>query len=206
MYTDGGATIRCVRESSGLHHSAHGLMENVACSPFSREIQPLDEDAARYVRNHFQARSYTKERCVTVLSEAWTLLVNQNAAIKKLKEENERLSSKVIVYHEEVISLHREIKNIREKELEGLGSVVERAVDTSVKRLYSEVTNSSAAAAPVLDSRAMGNAIQDASEADEKARNVIVFGLPETVDEVTKEKVGRVFDAVGEKPQFELRG
>ena len=51
--------------------------------------------------------------------------------------------------------------------------MVETAVDSSVKKSYSEVTNSSAATVPALDSRVMRKAIQDASEADEKASNVI---------------------------------
>ena len=40
--------------------------------------------------------------------------MNQNVLIKKLKEENEQLSAKVIKDREEVITLHREIKTIRE--------------------------------------------------------------------------------------------
>ena len=42
--------------------------------------------------------------------------MNQNVLIKKLKEENKRLSAKVIKDHEEVIALHHEIKN-REQEI-----------------------------------------------------------------------------------------
>ena len=77
--------------------------------------------------------------------------------IKKLKEENEQLSVKVIKDH--VITLHREIKSIREQGIEGLKTVVETAVDTSVKKSYSEAATSAASAttssASTLDSRVM---------------------------------------------------
>ena len=35
------------------------------------------------------------------------------------------------------------------------------------------------------------------------ASNIVVFGLPETVEEKVTVKIGEVFDAVGEKPHFE---
>ena len=66
------------------------------------------------------------------------------------------LAGKVIKDHEEVITLHREIKSIKEQEIEALKTVVETAVDTSVKKSYSEAANFAASAtafsAPTLDS------------------------------------------------------
>ena len=59
--------------------------------------------------------------------------MNQNALIKKLKEENTKLSAKSIKDHEKIIELHREIKTIREQEIEGLKTVVDTAVQASVK-------------------------------------------------------------------------
>ena len=64
--------------------------------------------------------------------------MNQNALIKKLKEENTKLSAKSIKDHEKIIELHREIKTIWEQDIEGLKTVVETAVHTSVKKSYSE--------------------------------------------------------------------
>ena len=83
--------------------------------------------------------------------------------------------------------------------VEGLKSVVETAVDISVMRSYSQVasTTATAPAAPIIDSRVMRRAIQDASEADERASNVVLFGLSETVEENLKEEVGQVLDGVG---------
>ena len=50
--------------------------------------------------------------------EAWTHVVNWNALIKKLKEDDSKLSAKLIKDHGEVIEPHREIKTIREQEIE----------------------------------------------------------------------------------------
>ena len=92
--------------------------------------------------------------------------------------------------HEEVITLHREIKSIKEQEIEGLKTVVETAVDTSVKKSYSEAATSAASAttssASTLDSRVMRKVFQDATEADKRAKNVVVFGLLETAEEDVK--------------------
>ena len=71
-------------------------------------------------------------------SAAWTHVVNQNALIKKLTEENERLSAKVINDHKEVIEIDRGIKNIREQKIYGLKTAVESAVDMSGKKSYSD--------------------------------------------------------------------
>ena len=129
--------------------------------------------------------------------------MNRNdVLIKKLKDENERLSAKVIKDHEEVITLYREIKSIREQEIKGLKTVVETAVDTSVKKSYSEAANFAASAtassAQTLDSRVMWKGFQEATEADERAKNVVVFGLSETAEEDVKGRVCEILDAVGE--------
>ena len=48
----------------------------------------------------------------------------------------------------------------------------------------------------------MRRAIQDASEADESASNIVVFGLPEAEDEKVTDSIGQVLDAVVEKAHF----
>ena len=86
--------------------------------------------------------------------------------------------------------------------------MVETAVNTSMKKSYSAVTSvpasaSAAPRAPSLDSRVMRKVFQDATEADLRASNVIVFGLTEAAEEDVKERVGEVLDVLGEKPHFE---
>ena len=85
--------------------------------------------------------------------------------------------------------------------------MVETAVDTSVKKSYSEAATSAASATTsstsTLDSRVMRKVFQDATEADKRAKNVVVFGLSETAEEDVKGRVGEILDAVGEKPHFE---
>ena len=49
----------------------------------------------------------------------------------------------------------------------------------------------------------MRKAIQDATEADQRASNVIVFGLTEAAEEDVKQRVGEVLNVLGEKPHFE---
>ena len=104
-----------------------------------------------------------------------------------------------------MISLHKEIKNIRDQEIEGLKTVVETAVDVTMKKSYSEAASTASVlpSATTLDSRGMRKAIQDATEADVRACNVVLFGLSETVSEDIKVDVSKVLDTVGEKPLFE---
>ena len=174
-------------------------------SPFTRKLKPWNDETAGYIRGHVANRGYLKDQVVSQFCSAWTHVVNQNVLIQKLREENERLSAKVIADHEVVIELHREIKNAREQEIEGLKSVIETAVDTSMKKSYSEVTATvTSTATPALDTRVMRKVVQDATEADMRAKNLIVFGLPESAEEDLKESVSNVLDAVGEKPNFEV--
>lgn len=181
------------------------LMMEKACSPFSRTVKPLEEEALGYINSHLNSRNYTKNCVIRKFREAWIHVVNQNSTIQKLKEENERLSAKLIADHEEVISLHKEIKNIRDQEIEGLKTVVETAVDVTMKKSYSEAASTASVlpSATTLDSRGMRKAIQDATEADVRACNVVLFGLSETVSEDIKVDVSKVLDTVGEKPHFE---
>ena len=173
------------------------LMER-ACSTYDRNLKSWDEAAAKHNRSHVTTRGYVKERLINDFFKAWTHAVNRNdVLIKKLKDENERLSAKVIKDHEEVITLHREIKSIREQEIKGLKTVVETAVDTYSKAAIF-AASATASSAQTLDSRVMWKGFQEATEADEKAKNVVVFGLSETAEEDVKGRVCEILDAVGE--------
>ena len=182
------------------------LMEQSCGGLKFRVWGPTDPDALKHIRDRFNVKSFVKERVVKTACEAWTIVINQNNLIRKLKEENERLSAKLIEDHEEVITLHRELKLVREDQTASLGSVVKAAVDNSVKS-YSHVLTSHAVSAPIaMDSRVMRKALQDASEAEGRANNVVIFGLPELESEAEdlKDAVSNVFDVLDVKPSFEV--
>ena len=84
---------------------------------------------------------------------------------------------------------------------------METAVGTTVKKSYSEAVASSTSApttsSQALNTRVMRKVVQDAAEADQREKNVVVFGLTETSEEDVKNRVSEIQDAVGEKPQFE---
>ena len=51
----------------------------------------------------------------------------------------------------------------------------------------------------VVDVRVIRQAVQDASEADSRAANVVVFGLGESTGESVTEKLEEILDCVGEE-------
>ena len=192
-----------LREGSGI------------CKRVDREcLQPIQPESealggekcwlCSVVRNRVSTRGYTKEHVVGDFCTAWTHAVNQNALIEKLKDENAKLSAKLIKDHEKVIELHREIKRIREQEIEGLKTVVETASHfcKEVAQRSSSSICTSTTYLPTLTTQVMRKVVQDAAETDQKEKNVVVFGLTETPEEDVRHRVDEVLDAVGEKPQF----
>ena len=86
--------------------------------------------------------------------------------------------------------------------------MVEAAVDKFVKKSYSEATATAFSTTPTtslphLTTRVMRKVVQDAAEADQREKNVVVFGLTDTSEEDFNSRVSEILNAVGEKPQFE---
>ena len=173
-------------------------------------MEPWDSELVERLRKALGGQQFVKSQVVDRFCNAWTHIVNQTLVIQNLREENEILTKKLIADHEEVISLQKELKEIREEEIEGLKTtiegVVERSVDKSVAKSWSTVAavgSPVSAPVPVVDTRAIRQAVQDASEADSRAANVVVFGLTESAGESVTERLDEILDCVGEKPPFE---
>ena len=65
-------------------------------------------------------------------------------------------------------------------------------MDKSVAQSYSAVTSAGSSGYtrdPVVDARVIRQAVQDASEADSRAANVVVFGLEESTGESVTERL-----------------
>ena len=203
-------------ESSYARHLWQSVVvKQLGLSTISIPMSSVDEVRAKSCLTEMGKNSLIK-----LFIEAWKHVSDAQSHVKSLIHSEREISGKLIASQKETIRLQKELLSRKDEELqkvrsvvedsvkdtvEGLKSVVETAVDISVMKSYSQVasTTATAPAAPILDSRVLRRAIQDASEADERASNVVLFGLSESVEENLREEVGQVLDSVGEKPPFE---
>ena len=191
------------------------VVKQLGLCTISVSMSTVDEANAKSCLN-----TMGKDNLVKLFIEAWKHVNEAQSHVKSLIHSEREISGKLIASQKETIRLQKELLSRKDEEfqkvrsvvedsvkdtVEGLKSVVETAVDISVTKSYSQVasTTATAPAVPIFDSRVMRRAIQDASEADERASNVVLFGLSESVEENLREEVGQVLDGVGEKPSFE---
>ena len=112
-----------------------------------------------------------------------------------MKEDNAKLTKD----HE--AASRDQLTNTKQK-IEGLKTVVETAIHfcKEVAQRSSSSICTSTTYLPTLTTQVMREVVQDAADADQKKKKVVVFGQAETPEEDVR--VGEVLDAVGEKPQF----
>ena len=124
-----------------------------------------------------------------------------------LEEEANSLKNSTIQAQQSVISLQAELLECKDKKLEAVQSAVCNVVTESVK---SEMKSYAAAATansnhnmspPAI--KKLQRVVEQVVQAEDRSRNIVVFGLPEGDNENTNSVVDKVFEAIGEKPRHE---
>ncbi len=93
----------------------------------------------------------------------------------------------------------------KDKQLEVVQNTVSDAVKSSVKlemKSYSEVVNSTQTA-PVPAVKAIKQAVEEVVQAEDRSKNLMMFGLQEEPNEDTCAAVSGVLEFLGEKPRHE---
>ncbi len=144
----------------------------------------------------------TKSSIMNQLREFVTKLVSEN---NQYREETSRLMSSTIQAQESVISLQSELLQCKDDKLLSVQSTVHDAVEKSVK---SEMKSYSAAvgAAQKSPTPALGSlkqVVKQVVQAEDRSRNVVVFGLVEGEAKDTCQQIDELFEYLGEKPRHE---
>ena len=163
-------------------------------------------------------RNVTKTHMGMYLSEYNHLLLNQDTIIDDLKtvirqlseekngllDEVDQLKSSTISAQNSIIDLQKELLTCKDQQLTLVQSSVKETVQSTVKsefKLYSEAVGTSQKPAPAIKS--IKKAVEEVVKAEDRSKNLIVFGLPEVAEESTVERIEEMFEFLGEKPKQE---
>ena len=125
----------------------------------------------------------------------------------QLLEDVSCLKSAAIQSQNSIISLHNELFDCKDVQLDSVNSTVTDAVKTTVKtemKSYSEAVSSNSAPtmrAHVPDVKTLKNVVKEVVQTEDRSRNLIVFGVEEEAHEDTGNKISEILDYIEEKPR-----
>ena len=121
-------------------------------------------------------------------------------AMKRCDEQNE----KIIESQKTIIELQSKVIQNKEEEVANLKNTVREELKTvqetaqSEMKTYSSVLSKTCSSA--LSEKKILAAVKSATEREDRSRNVVMYGVEETPDEVLSEKTTEIFIEIGEKP------
>ena len=121
-------------------------------------------------------------------------------AMKRCDEQNQT----IIESQKTIIELQAKVIQNKEEELATLKSTVQeelKSVQETVQseiKSYSSVLSKTCSAA--LSEKKFQAAVKSAVDREDRTRNVVIYGVKETPDEVLSEKASEIFLEIGEKP------
>jgi hypothetical protein len=168
-------------------------MEKVGCTA------PVDVTSAA-------CRRAVKETLVPLLTESFHLVRFQNEKMKQLKAELSSTKSQLIENQKWVISLQEKVLDCKEQQLAAVQTVVKTTVEDSVKeqfKSYSDIVQVCQPESPSLSPEVLKKVVQSVVQQEDRSRNLMVFGIPETENENLSERIQDVFQEIGMKPTLE---
>ena len=168
-----------------------GVMKAIGVSPC---FEPTGSHIETQLKSYLNRER--KEVSVNLMTEAWSIILKQKDLIKKLKDGKENL-------FEKTIELQDELLESQEKSLKSIGQIVTEAVSDTVSEIKSYSAAVSSNQGSPLSQKCLQKAVKTVIEEEDRAKNVICFGLEESEDEALEDKVGAVFQELGEKMKVE---
>ena len=178
------------------------LRDEVSCW-LSEVLELLSCDAVDNLSLN-KCKSLKKEELASKLFDALIFLKNRNDMLKQVKSETEALKTGLIGSQQNVIGLQSELLASKTEQLETLQATVKTSVEDTVKAefvTYSAIVQKNHA--KTLEPERLNSFVKQVVEDTDRSRSLIIFGLPEEVDEKLCEKVSSVFEDIGEKPRVE---
>jgi hypothetical protein len=151
-------------------------------------------------------RRAVKETLVPLLTESFHLVRFQNEKMKQLKAELSSTKSQLIENQKWVISLQEKVVDCKEQQLAAVQTAVKTTVEDSVKeqfKSYSDIVQVCQPESPSLSPEVLKKVVQSVVQQEDRSRNLMVFGIPETENENLSERIQDVFQEIGMKPTLE---
>ena len=130
-----------------------------------------------------------KDTLALLFTEAFHFVRFQTEKVKELKAELSSTKSQLIENQKWVISLQEQLIDCKDKQLEGVKTVVKTSVENNLKeqfKTYSEAAAENVMVCPsdgLADPATLKKVVKTVVEEEDRTRNVIIFGLTEEKDE-----------------------
>jgi len=154
-----------------------------------------------------------RDTLALLFAESYHLVRFQHEKMKQLKAELSSTKSQLIENQKWVISLQEKVIDCKEQQLEAVQTAltaVKTTVEDSVKEQfmsYSDALQENVMVcqpqSPSLSPEVLKKVVQSVVQQEDRSRNLMVFGIPETEKENLTELVQDVFQDIGIKPTLE---
>ena len=171
-------------------------MEQVGC------LAPVDVTSTA-------CKKAMKDTLALLFAESFHFVRFQTEKVKQLKAELSSTKSKLIENQQWVISLQEQLIDCKDKQLEGVETVVKTSVESNLKEQFKSYSEAAAENVMVCstdglaDQKTLKKVVKSVVEEEDRSRNVIIFGLPEEKKEIVCERVQDIFEEIGLKPTLQ---
>ena len=164
------------------------------------------ECATGLVAEKFNQKSVHKKDLAFWLADAADIMQQQLAIIGQFKDTIEVMKTESIADKSKLINVQEQLLHCQSNQLKNLTSAVQSTVQSTVQKemkSYSEVVgNDKNQMSTIQVQESLKKAVKTAIQEDDRSRNLVIFGVPESDAEQIDKCVSDLFVEVGEKPQF----
>lgn len=165
-------------------------------------LSELDVRSAMELSPH-RCMQQLKEKLAKELLQALVYVENQNDLLRNVKCEAAALKTELIRSQEKVIALQAELLDAKTEQLKSLQISVRTSVEDTVKAELKSFSDVVQTPSPAVEQKALKTVVKHIVEEEDRSRSLMMFGLPEEVNEQLCDKVSEVFQELGEKPRLE---
>ncbi len=122
---------------------------------------------------------------------------------RKLKVDTEPLKTELIKSQQQVITLQGELLASKNDQIQSLQSSVKTSVEETVKAEFITYSAKLQTPPPSIAADTVKTFVKTVVEEEDRSRSLMLFGLPDSLNEQLTDKVNEVFQEIGEKPRFE---
>ena len=135
-------------------------------------------------------------------ARSWYFVVKLLDIVKKQRVSVEYSNQKLVETQDNVIKLQNQLLEKKEEQISEISAAVKSTVTSTVKsevKSFSDVIKNGTAQKSVINPVSLKNTVKQVVEQDEedRSKNVMIFGLPDTEDEETEEVIKPVLLEIG---------
>ena len=141
-----------------------------------------------------------------LLGDVCSILRKQQDMVRDLQAANDIMKTDLIDCQSSTIKLQNEILLCKSEQFQSIKKAVkctvQRTVQSELKSCSSVVADN--LQSPTIAPGTLKKVVQSVAEEEDRGKNLVVFGLEEQTGEDLTSRMDSVFQALGEKPQYEV--